>query len=86
MDLSLRRSARRGRGPALLLALARAGLLLALAWSALLARLDRRDDRGDVPGWVMIVVMTAGLVAALTAVAGPQLRDMLVNALNSVGG
>lgn len=46
----------------------------------------RRDDRGDVPGWVMITVMTAGLVAALTAVAGPQLRDMLVNALSSVGG
>jgi ABC-type phosphate/phosphonate transport system permease subunit len=45
-----------------------------------------RDDRGDVPGWVMITVMTAGLVAALTAVAGPQLRDMLVSALNSVGG
>lgn len=46
----------------------------------------RRDDRGDVPGWVMIVVMTAGLVAALTAIAGPQLRDMLTSALNSVGG
>lgn len=46
----------------------------------------RRDDRGDVPGWVMITVMTAGLVAALTAVAGPQLRDMLANALSSVGG
>lgn len=45
-----------------------------------------RDDRGDVPGWVMITVMTAGLVAVLTAVAGPQLRDMLVSALNSVGG
>lgn len=45
-----------------------------------------RDDRGDVPGWVMITVMTAGLVAVLTAVAGPQLRDMLVNALSSVGG
>jgi hypothetical protein len=23
----------------------------------------RRDDRGDVPGWVMITVMTAGIVA-----------------------
>ncbi len=45
-----------------------------------------RDERGDVPGWVMITVMTAGLVAALTAVAGPQLRDMLVSALDSVGG
>jgi hypothetical protein len=54
------------------------------AWSAVSAR--ARNDRGDVPGWVMITVMTAGLVAALTAVAGPQLRDMLTSALNSVGG
>ncbi len=54
------------------------------AWTALAAR--ARDERGDVPGWVMITVMTAGLVAALTAVAGPQLRDMLTSALNSVGG
>ena len=53
-------------------------------WAALHAR--ARDERGDVPGWVMITVMTAGLVAALTAVAGPQLRDMLTSALNSVGG
>lgn len=45
-----------------------------------------RDDRGDVPGWVMITVMTAGIVAMLTAVAGPRLRSMLVAALNSVGG
>ena len=46
----------------------------------------RRDDRGDVPGWVMITVMTAGLVAILTAVAGPQLKDLLQEALSSVGG
>jgi len=47
---------------------------------------DRRSDRGDVPGWVMITVMTAGLVAILTAVAGPQLKDLLQEALSSVGG
>jgi hypothetical protein len=46
----------------------------------------RRDERGDVPGWVMITVMTAGLVAILTAVAGPQLKDLLQEALSSVGG
>ena len=45
-----------------------------------------RDERGDVPGWVMITVMSAGLVAILTAVAGPQLRSMLENALSAVGG
>ena len=46
----------------------------------------RREERGDVPGWVMITVMSAGLVAILTAVAGPQLRSMLENALTAVGG
>jgi len=45
----------------------------------------KRDERGDVPGWVLVTVMTAGLVAALWAVAGPQLQDMLREALNSVG-
>ncbi len=50
----------------------------------LVAILRRRDERGDVPGWVMITVMTAGLVAMLTAVAGPQLRSMLDAALASV--
>jgi hypothetical protein len=46
----------------------------------------RRDERGDVPGWVMITVMTAGLVAALWAIAGPQLGTMLRDALTSVSG
>ena len=43
-----------------------------------------RRERGDVPGWVMITVMSAGLVAALTVVAGPELQRMLVEALDSV--
>ena len=45
---------------------------------------DRSSERGDVPGWVMITVMTAGLVAALWAVAGPELERMLREALTSV--
>ncbi len=45
-----------------------------------------RDERGDVPGWVMITVMSAGLVAILSAVAGPRLSTMLQNALAAVGG
>lgn len=47
-------------------------------------RAHARDERGDVPGWVMITVMTAGLVAALWAVAGPRLEGMLTEALDSV--
>ena len=44
----------------------------------------RDSERGDVPGWVLITVMTAGLVAALWAVAGDQLSQMLSDALSSV--
>lgn len=52
----------------------------------LIRRYADRSERGDVPGWVMITVMTAGLVAMITAVAGPQLKSMLSQALSSVGG
>ena len=45
-----------------------------------------RDERGDVPGWVLITVMTAGLVAGLWAIAGSQLGSMLRDALASVSG
>jgi hypothetical protein len=44
------------------------------------------SDRGDVPGWVLITLMTAGLVAALWAVAGPALVDLFESAVGSVSG
>jgi len=43
-------------------------------------------ERGDVPGWVLITLMTAGLVLVLWAIAGPALRDVFTNAINSVTG
>jgi hypothetical protein len=43
-----------------------------------------RGDRGDVPGWVLVTVMTAGLVAVIWGVADDQLRELLRSALNSV--
>jgi hypothetical protein len=46
----------------------------------------QRDQRGDVPGWVLITVMTAGLVSLLWAVAGDALSQMLTEALQSVSG
>jgi len=46
----------------------------------------RYEERGDVPGWVMITLMTAGVVAGLTAIAGARLSTMLNQALSSVGG
>jgi hypothetical protein len=55
-------------------------------WILLLAAAERRNERGDVPGWVLITVMTAGLVGALWAIAGDQLGSMLREALRSVSG
>jgi hypothetical protein len=43
-----------------------------------------RKERGDVPGWVLITVMTAGLVVAIWTLAGKQLAQMLSDALSSV--
>lgn len=43
-------------------------------------------ERGDVPGWVLITLMTAGLVTALWAIAGPQLNNLFTDAINSVQG
>jgi hypothetical protein len=57
--------------------------MLSAAW--LTRRVHARsEERGDVPGWVLITVMTAGLVAGLWAVAGPALEGMLRQALDSV--
>ena len=42
-----------------------------------------RGERGDVPGWVLITLMTAGLVAALWAVAEDQLKALFTDALDS---
>lgn len=53
-------------------------------WYAVLAATWVRDDRGDVPGWVLVTVMTAGLVAVIWGVADDQLLDLLRSALNSV--
>lgn len=44
----------------------------------------RNDDRGDVPGWVLVTLMTAGLVLALWAIAGPALTDVFTSAIARV--
>jgi hypothetical protein len=41
-------------------------------------------DRGDVPGWVLVTLMTAGLVLAIWAVAGPALVDVFESAISRV--
>lgn len=47
--------------------------------------LDRlRNERGDVPGWVLITLMTAGLVVAIWAVAAPALGTVFDQAITRV--
>ncbi|MEU4294022.1 hypothetical protein AB0E63_37875 [Kribbella sp. NPDC026596] len=61
-------------------------LLLTRVFLALLLKpRPARRERGDVPGWVLITVMTAGLVVAIWQLAGTQLKQMLQDALDSVG-
>jgi hypothetical protein len=45
-----------------------------------------RGDRGDVPGWVMVTVMTAILVVAILGVFEPQIKAAIGSALDSVTG
>lgn len=56
--------------------------LVLMASDRIRARMS--SDRGDVPGWVLVTVMTAGLVTALWTVADGQLRTMLSTAISSV--
>jgi hypothetical protein len=42
------------------------------------------SDRGDVPGWVLITLMTAGLVVVIWAVAGPALSGVFESAIERV--
>ena len=53
------------------------------ALSDLAARADR-DERGDVPGWVMITLMSAVLVAGLLALALPALEGLFNQAISQV--
>lgn len=43
-----------------------------------------RDERGDIPGWVMVVLMTAAIVAAVWALAEPALTRLFNDAIDDV--
>ncbi len=58
---------------------------LIAALAALVARLRGEDpERGDVPGWVMITVMTAALVLAILIPFREAIVSAVQNALDSV--
>lgn len=43
-----------------------------------------REETGDVPGWVLITLMTAGLVMIIWGLAGPALSGVFEQAINRV--
>lgn len=43
-------------------------------------------ERGDVPGWVLITLMTAGLVVVIWSAAGPALSGVFEQAITRVTG
>lgn len=42
------------------------------------------SERGDVPGWVLVVLMTTGLVTAIWTIASPRLSAILRNSLDAM--
>ena len=45
-----------------------------------------KNDRGDVPGWVLVVLMTTGLVTGIWTLAAPRIESILRNSLDSMNG
>jgi hypothetical protein len=43
-----------------------------------------KSERGDVPGWVLVVLMTTGLVTGIWTVAQPRLSSILKNSLDNM--
>ncbi|GAA3916234.1 hypothetical protein [Microbacterium invictum] len=62
------------------------------SWRSALTRWRERlhetvdDERGDVPGWVLVTLMTAGLVVLIWGLAGPALQGLFEQAIGSVAG
>ncbi|MFD1211004.1 hypothetical protein ACFQ36_02975 [Arthrobacter sp. GCM10027362] len=63
--------------------------MLSVLATVMLARLRtavaKDPERGDVPGWVMITLMSAVLVAGILAIAKPALEGMFNDAMTQVG-
>lgn len=57
-------------------------------YGRLTQRIQRRlaAERGDVPGWVLVALMSAGLVILLWTLAGPLLTQVFEDAMARVTG
>jgi hypothetical protein len=47
-------------------------------------QVEAREERGDIPGWVLVTLMTAGIVAVIWGLAQEQLQEILRQALDNV--
>jgi len=45
-----------------------------------------KSERGDVPGWVLVVLMTTGLVTGIWTLAAPEIEQILRTSLSSMNG
>jgi len=55
-----------------------------ISWKSLSRTLS--DERGDVPGWVLVVLMTTGLVTGIWTLAAPEIEQILRTSLSSMNG
>jgi hypothetical protein len=63
----------------------RLAIRLLVALQARLASPAREGgDRGDIPGWVMVTVMSAGLIVAIFAVFKDAITSAVQHALSQV--
>lgn len=53
---------------------------------ASLWRSEDDGERGDVPGWVLITLMTAALVVLIWGVASDRLVEIFNRAMDSIAG
>ena len=44
-----------------------------------------RSEKGDVPGWILVVLMTTALVTGIWSIATPRLSTILKDSLDSMG-
>lgn len=56
----------------------------AIELRAIKAKSRLLDETGDVPGWVLITLMTAGLVVLMWTAAGPALKGIFDQAMTKV--
>ena len=61
-------------------------LKLTIYFKYMLTKLIKSKSRADVPGWVLVVLMTTALVTGIWSIAAPKLTTILRNSSDAMGG